>query len=101
MSYISDACLEAGNSLSRFEVIVKVVTCQVDICVMGTEVNVGRVGLDNVTDESDADAKKYGPQDRALGNTTGQGFRVRWGARYRYMLNPDGQVGLKPCQGGS
>ena len=64
------------------KVAVRVVTCQVELCVVGVEVKVGGVGLDDVTDGSGVDTKKYGPQDRTLGDTTGQGFWIRWGARY-------------------
>ena len=99
--YICDACLQSGNSLSAVKVIFRAVTCQVELCVISIEVKVGGVGPDNVANGSGVDAKKYGPQDRALGHTTGEGFGVQWGARYGYMLDSAGQAGFKPCEGGS
>ena len=47
--YISDACLEARDGISTVIFIVRAVACQVELGVVGIEVEVGRVGPDNVT----------------------------------------------------
>ena len=52
LSYICNACLQSGNNLSAVKVIVRAVTCQIELCVLNVEVEVGGVGPDNVTNGS-------------------------------------------------
>ena len=61
MLYISDACLQVGNSLSTVKVTVRAVTCQVELCVVSIDVKVGGVGPDDVANGSGVDTKKYLP----------------------------------------